>query len=274
MTKAIDLTGQIFNRLTVNHRAENSKDGRATWSCTCECGKTNIVVKGKDLRSGNTKSCGCLTSEAGKDKTKNLTGRTFGRLTVSHQIESDKTGRARWSCICECGKNNIEVSGRQLLRGKTRSCGCLYKETRTVSKNKKHGYFGTRIYSIWSGMMSRCNNSNHDFYHRYGGRGVKLCERWHKFERFLEDVGLPPSDQHTLDRFPDNDGNYEPSNVRWATQSEQCRNRSNNMFVNYQNQNILVIELAETLGIDYNLLRGRIRNGWSVGDAISTPKQS
>lgn len=274
MTKAIDITGQTFNKLTADYRVGSNKEGKALWSCTCECGVTGVEVTGKALRTGGVKSCGCAWKDAAQKKVVDLSDQVFDRLTVTGRIGSNKDGRAIWLCNCSCGAKDVEVVGKQLLSGKTRSCGCLYRDTRGLSKNIKHGYFGTRIYRIWSGMLSRCTNENHDYYHQYGGRGIKVCDQWKTFEGFLKDVGLPPSDKHTLDRFPNKDGDYEPGNFRWATQSQQCRNRSDNTYVAYNGEDVLVIELAEFFGVDYDLFRGRIKAGWSVEDAAHIPKGS
>lgn len=155
-----------------------------------------------------------------------LTGHRFGRLTVQRRDLSAPTGRgtlAKWVCICDCGNNKI-VIGRYLRIGITSSCGCLHKE-RLSAMNRTHGKSATPEYHAWHDMGRRCYNHKNQHYKDYGGRGISVCEQWrNSFETFLQDVGLRPTNKHTLDRI-DNDGNYQPGNVRWATQKEQSANK-------------------------------------------------
>jgi hypothetical protein len=152
-----------------------------------------------------------------------MTNAKFGRLTVVQRDNNDARGQAKWRCLCACGVV-VVVYGVNLRKGHTKSCGCLHDEVR-VSAKTTHGGRDRPEYEIWSSMKKRCGNQNHHAYSRYGGRGIAVCVRWGAdFAAFLADVGPRPSPKHSLDRI-NNDGNYEPGNVRWATASEQAKNR-------------------------------------------------
>jgi hypothetical protein len=157
--------------------------------------------------------------------TVDMKGQKFSRLTVIERAPSDKDGNAMWLCICSCG-NRLIVLGRSLRRNRTKSCGCWYKEAIGL-RVRKHGncmnYEITSEYSSWMNMKARCSNQDHGSFARYGGRGIMICPRWMKFENFLADMGKKPSSRHSIDRI-NNDGNYEPSNCRWATRKQQAAN--------------------------------------------------
>ncbi len=142
-----------------------------------------------------------------------LINQKFGRLTVlSLNPVRTKRGHCKWDCVCECG-GLTTVWATQLKSGGSKSCGCL---------RKTHGKSSNSTYSIWHAMKTRCTNKNNTYYHRYGGRGIKVCSRWVDFNNFFEDMGSRP-DGMCIDRI-NNDGDYEPSNCRWVTPTENSRN--------------------------------------------------
>lgn len=153
-----------------------------------------------------------------------MTGLRFGRLTVV-SYDGYKHNQAKWRCQCDCG-NETSVNGQPLRKGLVLSCGCYHKEIaiKEGQKTKKHGHgYGTRTYKAWQGMRQRCENKNANSYEYYGGSGVIVCDRWSKFENFLEDMGECP-ESLTLDRINPY-GDYEPSNCRWADFFVQNNNK-------------------------------------------------
>jgi hypothetical protein len=200
----------------------------------------------------------------------NLTGKKYSRLTVLG-FGGKKLGRSTWVCRCDCGKQTT-VYAQHLKESITTSCGCWMREL-CIARSTTHGLARTPEHIAWMRMKIRCYNKNTKDYPDYGGRGITVCDRWlNSFEAFLADMGLKPSSKHSLDRYPDNNGNYEPGNCRWATAKEQTRNARSNRLVTFNGRQMCIGELAELVGMDYFLLRGRIlHRRWSVEKAVSTP---
>lgn len=197
-----------------------------------------------------------------------LTGKRFGRWTViDGQIQGKKV-----LCRCDCGTEKM-VDKDNLVRGLTKSCGCYKAENQKGNTwGRTHNMSFSPTYYSWEGMKFRCENPNSREYAVYGGRGIKVCERWQKFENFLEDMGKRPKGK-TLDRI-DVDGNYEPSNCRWATPKEQARNRRNNTLITYNGKTQTLVEWEEETGIYSGTISMRIKQyGWSVEKALTTPSK-
>lgn len=157
-----------------------------------------------------------------------FTGEKFGRLTAVNRAENDKNGSARWKCICDCGNHTI-VAARDLKRGHTTSCGCLFDEIVKDGITKRHGEKGTRLYTMWQNMKIRCTYASHPFFYCYGGRGITVCREWAENYEVFRDWALTHGykDDLTIDRI-DVDGNYEPGNCRFATWKEQANNKQRN----------------------------------------------
>lgn len=196
-------------------------------------------------------------------------GDRFGRLVVIGPSVG-KYARVHYRCLCDCGVEK-DVPGRSLLGGDARSCGC-YKMDVLLSRNISHGYSRTRTYQIWCAMKRRCYSHLCKEYENYGGRGISICERWRSyFENFLSDMGECPSNKHSIDRI-DNNGNYEPSNCRWATSKEQGNNTRRNVRIEYNGEMKTIAEVADLVGIPYRTIYYRIFSyGWNPKMAYSTP---
>lgn len=199
-----------------------------------------------------------------------MIGNKYNRWTVVGYAEDKR----KLHCRCECGKE-ADVWKGNLLSGKSKSCGCLISEV-TTKRNLKHNGANTRLYSVWNNMIRRCYDERNNRYHRYGGRGIKVCDEWHEFSAFRDWMFSQGYDEkseygkQTLDRI-DNDGNYEPSNCRLATIQEQNNNRCTKHLLTYNGEVHSITEWNNIMGYPDGLIDNRIRKGWSEERAISTP---
>ena len=192
-----------------------------------------------------------------------LTGQRCGRLMVI-AAAPPLNGNTRELCRCDCG-NEVTVSRSNLRAGRTASCGCVRTEGSKAS-NTTHGMSGTRIFKRWTSMRNRCSNPNDEHWPFYGGRGIRVCERWQRFENFYADMGDPPAGT-TLDRI-DVDGDYEPSNCRWANSTEQARNRRNTPTLTYGGETLSYAEWAARMGVSVQTIHGRVKGGWTVEQTL------
>lgn len=188
-----------------------------------------------------------------------LTGKRFGRLTVLGRAENEN-GKVLWNCICDCGNTKVHTSGR-LNSGVIASCGCLLRE-RTIERNTKHGKSRTRLYSTWREMKRRCYNEKRVKYKDYGARGIIVCDEWkNDFMNFYNwAMANGYADNLSIDRI-DNDGNYEPSNCRWATDEQQMRNQRKTIHFTLFGIEKTLSEWCEYADIKYGRAYQRLNNG-------------
>jgi hypothetical protein len=187
-------------------------------------------------------------------------GDSFGRLMV---VQAEHWSRIE--CKCSCGGVHVARAGN-LLSGKTKSCGCIRKEK---NNHVTHGGTGSLTHTRWLVMRRRCSDANSVGYENYGGRGIRVCERWSDFSAFLADMGECPPGM-TIDRVDPN-GNYDPGNCRWATKLTQARNTRANRVLEFNGQTKCLEEWAEQYGMNSRSLMSRLRLGWSVEKALTTP---
>lgn len=200
----------------------------------------------------------------------NLTGQRFGRLVALRQTRLRE--RTAHECICDCG-NTIVVRSHSLIEGNTSSCGCLVRDL--ISKRtRKHLDTKSVEHITWRRMKVRCQNPKDKSFANYGGRGIKVCDRWlNDYSAFLADMGRRPSPRHSLDR-KDVNGDYEPSNCRWATMLEQNNNRRSNRLVEFNGVLVSIAEAVRRSGSSSTpfMVVNRLNNGWSLHDALTVPK--
>lgn len=199
-------------------------------------------------------------------KFEDITGQRFGRLLViGYEKSNIRSYSYMWICRCNC--NNIIKTNKDTLKsGDTKSCGCLRKEIVT-----KHGKSKSKIYKIWNSMRFRCNSKKSNAYKYYGGRGIKVCKRWVKFENFYQDMGERPKGT-SLDRIDNNKG-YCKKNCRWASKQIQSRNMRSNNYFEFNGKSQILKDWAEELNIPQGTLHNRIfKYKWAIEKALNTPR--
>lgn len=198
-----------------------------------------------------------------------MIGQVFGSWTVMSDLGIVRQKR-RWLCRCSCGKEKAQPQ-TVLLKGRATNCLSCARSKRPSRVRRR--WAATRPeYAVWSSMVQRCTNDKHAGFQHYGARGISVCDEWlRSFIAFMDYVGARPSTRHSIDRI-DNDGNYEPGNVRWATVTQQMRNRTDSRFVEFGGERLTMVEWSERTGISQACLTWRVRN-WGVDRALSTPKR-
>lgn len=203
---------------------------------------------------------------------KDITGQRFGRLVALGPIGRYREKTIVWLCQCDCG-DRISVDGVSLRGGNTQSCGCLCRE-RAAFANTTHGMSCNPLYTIWVHLIDRCCNPNAKYWVNYGGRGITVDGSWrHDFQVFFNDVSKLPHYRekgYSLDRI-DNDGNYEPGNIKWSTRSEQMRNTRSNHLLTHNGKTQTIVEWAEEIDMKPQTLRARLGYGWTAERALTTP---
>ncbi len=204
------------------------------------------------------------------NKIRTMLGQTFGRLTVNSEAPQNRHGQRRWKCACSCGGETTVIQG-ELRSGGTRSCGCLRDEVAAAKATHGHARRDahTSEYQTWQSVLKRCDSPTSTRYPAYGGRGIKMCAGWHVFASFATDMGPRPSSTHSIDRM-DNERGYDcghcadcvtrgaVANCRWATATEQARNRRNTVRVEHNGRSVALVEVARESGVSYSALYDRI----------------
>ena len=200
---------------------------------------------------------------------KDLRGQKFGRLAVISENGRYKHGQLLWLCKCDCGKDST-IASTSLVQGNQVSCGCLKNEKASL-RWKTHGMRHFPEYHVWCGIKERCNNPKSNCYERYGGRGIKVCERWQSsFVSFFSDMGTRPSPTHTIER-KNNAAGYSPDNCVWATSKEQAENRRSNIKLSFAGETKTIAQWAIDLGICAGTIYYRVHHGWTQEEALSIP---
>lgn len=200
-----------------------------------------------------------------------IPGTKFSRLTVINMLPKNNNRESHYFCICECGAER-NILGSSLKNGNTKSCGC-YQKDQVRKAATRHGMSHTKIHHLWKGMMSRCYSPANFAFEHYGQRGITVCEKWHTFENFFEDMGERPPGR-SLDRI-DNNGPYSPENCRWATRAEQARNKRSNRVLGWRGEEKVLSDWAKCLGISGRVIAHRLDIlGWDIERTLSKPARS
>lgn len=199
-------------------------------------------------------------------------GDVFSRLTAIKYIAGSAKldTRAKWECSCECGNIHVTDSSR-LKKGTSKMCRpCSDIESGKTRSNAINKTTNPKEYGAWSSMKNRCSNKNYDGYHRYGGRGIVVCNSWNEsFESFLLDMGCAPSILYSIDRI-DNNKDYYKENCKWSTMEEQQNNRHTNVYLTIDEERKTIAQWCRELSISYEMVRARLKRGWSEYDAVMT----
>lgn len=261
--------GDVFGSWAVIERS-GSQNGRALWRCRCTCGNESHVTTSNLLSGTSTRCRSCASKGVQAEIQTDLTGQTIADWFVVRREGSTSSGKTLWLCRCKCNAVATVTTG-DLRSGKSLRCrSCSTTQFQTVHGHAR-GDRPSRTFRIWSCMKNRCENPNGPHARRYHDKGVSVCDRWHDFANFLADMGECPSDKHSLDRYPNKDGNYEPGNCRWATQREQMQNVSSNRLITFQGETLCIQEAARRFNLKPHTLVCRLDAGWSVEKSLTTP---
>lgn len=264
--------GETYNGVKVLEKFHEK--GHTKYWCICPVCGDKFSMKSETVG----KACRCKKCNA-KSRIVDISGQRFGRLVATEYAGRGYNTTSRWSmwrCKCDCG-NELVVRYIHLTTGNTRSCGCLLDESRKINNENRRGSVSKKfvfdgnldkhpLRLIWKSMLMRCYNPNVKGYNHYGGRGIKVCERWSGelgFENFVNDMGERPTPEHTLDRI-DYNGDYEPCNCRWATPTEQANNKTDNVYITVGDKQITAKQFCKMLGLNYWVAIKQIQRGYDI----------
>lgn len=202
-------------------------------------------------------------------KLRDLSSRRFNKWTVLSLNRITPEYVALWNCVCSCGTAGV-IRGSSLTTSNSKSCGCHRAEV-ALKTSTKHGMSETKVWYAWQRLRDRCYQPKNKAYPSYGGRGIKVCKRWMKFDNFFADMGNPPSDMHSIDRINVN-GDYMPSNCRWATQKEQANNRRSNTWLTAFGRTQTIAQWSDELGIKRPTICQRLARGATHAEALSVAR--
>lgn len=277
--KKFDLLGNRFGRFTVIKDLGYSNN-HIRWLCKCDCGEERVKTTSQ-LRAGAV-SCGCKNREI-PPSFKDKTGRKYGRLTAVKVDSGTKYmgDSVTWLCMCECG-NTTKVSSGNLKEGKggVKSCGCLLREF-NMDKIGKYGKYqkilGKPTNKLWAyksykGIIERCYDSKCKAFKSYGGRGIKVCDRWREsFLHFIEDMG-DRSKEFSIERI-DVNGNYESLNCKWIRKGDQGFNRRDSLKYTIEGETLCLSQWAQKFKLSYSMVYSRVERGWDISKALQTPSR-